>query len=184
MTPRLKDRYKNEVLSQMMKKFGYRNQLEVPRLDKIVLNVALGERKDMPKSLEMAMASLAAITGQKPVVTRAKKSVAGFKIRKGAHLGCKVTLRRERMYEFLDRMISINLPRVRDFRGISPQSFDGQGNFSFGISEQTIFPEIDPEKISLVHGMDIVIVTTATTDEEARSLLGLLGMPFRDKGLD
>lgn len=182
MTPRLKDRYENEVLPQMMEKFGYRNRLEVPRLYKIVLNVGLGERKDAPKSLEMAMASLAVITGQKPVVTRAKKSVAGFKIRKGARLGCKVTLRRERMYEFLDRMLSVNLPRVRDFRGISPRSFDGQGNFSFGIPEQTIFPEVEHEKISLVHGMDVVIVTTAATDEEARGLLSLLGMPFRELG--
>lgn len=180
MTPRLKDRYENEVLPQMMKKFGYRNRMEVPRLDKIVLNVGIGEGKDAPKSLEASMASLAVITGQKPVITRAKKSVAGFKIRKGVQLGCKVTLRRERMYEFLDRMFSINLPRVRDFRGISPRSFDGRGNFSFGISEQTIFPEVDYEKISTVHGMDIVIVTTAATDEEARSLLSLLGMPFRE----
>lgn len=180
MRSRLKNRYENEVLPAMMKKFGYRSRLEVPQLDKIVLNVGVGEGKDAAKSLEMSMASLAVITGQKPVVTRAKKSVAGFKIRKGIQLGCKVTLRRERMYEFLDRMFSVNLPRVRDFRGISPRSFDGRGNFSFGIKEQTIFPEIEHEKISLVHGMDVVIVTTAATDEEASALLSLLGMPFKE----
>lgn len=180
MKPRLKDRYENEVLPQMMKKFGYRNQLEVPRLDKIVLNVGLGEGVAEPKSLEVAMISLATITGQKPVITQAKKSVAGFKIKKGVKLGCKVTLRRERMYEFLDRLMSVSLPRVRDFRGMSPRSFDGRGNFSFGIEEQAIFPEIDHDKISLVHGMDIIIVTTAATDEEAKVLLSLLGMPFRE----
>ncbi|MBT9131684.1 50S ribosomal protein L5 [candidate division NPL-UPA2 bacterium Unc8] len=180
MTPRLKDRYENEVLPAMMKKFGYRNRLEVPRLNKIVLNVGLGEGVAEPKSLEVAMISLAAITGQRPVITRAKKSVAGFKIKKGVQLGCKVTLRRERMYEFLDRLVSVNLPRIRDFRGISLRSFDGRGNFSFGIEEQAIFPEIDHEKISLVHGMDIIVVTTAATDEEASALLSLLGMPFKE----
>lgn len=182
MRPRLKDRYKNEIVPQMMKRFRYCNHLEVPRLDKIVLNVGIGGGKDAPKSLEMAMASLAVITGQKPVVTRAKKSVAGFKIKKGVQLGCKVTLRRERMYEFLDRMLSVALPRVRDFRGISPNSFDARGNLSIGIKEQTIFPEVDHEKIPLVHGMDVSIVTTAATDEEARVLLSLLGVPFRELG--
>lgn len=176
---RLKEFYYNEVVPAMKKKFGYKNDLEVPKLDKIVINMGLGEAKDNPKVLESATKDLETITGQKPVITKAKKSIANFKIRQGMSIGCKVTLRGEKMYEFADRLINLALPRVRDFRGVSPDSFDGRGNYSLGIKEQLIFPEIDYDKVDKVRGMDIVFVTTAKTDEEARELLSGFGMPFR-----
>ena len=176
---RLKDFYKDEIVDAMIKKFGYKNIMEVPKLDKIVVNMGVGEAKDNAKALEAAVSDLAIITGQKPVITKAKKSVANFKIREGMNLGCKVTLRSDRMYEFLDRLFSVALPRVRDFRGINPNSFDGRGNYALGIKEQLIFPEIDYDKIDKIRGMDINFVTTAQTDEEARELLKLLGAPFR-----
>jgi len=176
---RLKEYYFNEIVPAMKKKFGYKNDLEVPKLDKIVINMGVGEAKDNPKILEAATKDLETITGQKPVITKAKKSIANFKIRQGMSIGCKVTLRGERMYEFADRLINLALPRVRDFRGVSPDSFDGRGNYSLGIKEQLIFPEIDYDKVDKVRGMDIVFVTTAKTDEEARELLSGFGMPFR-----
>jgi len=176
---RLKELYYNEIVPAMKKKFGYKNDLEVPKLDKIVINMGVGEAKDNPKILEAATKDLETITGQKPVITKAKKSIANFKIRQGMSIGCKVTLRGERMYEFADRLINLALPRVRDFRGVSPDSFDGRGNYSLGIKEQLIFPEIDYDKVDKVRGMDIVFVTTAKTDEEARELLSGFGMPFR-----
>jgi large subunit ribosomal protein L5 len=162
----------------MMEKFGYKNPMEVPRLHKVVVNMGVGDAKENPRFLEAAMEDLAAITGQKPVVTVAKKSVASFKVRAGMKIGCKVTLRGDRMYEFLDRLFNAALPRVRDFRGTSPKSFDGRGNYALGIREQLIFPEINYDKVEKVRGMDIIIVTTAKTDEEAKELLALLGMPF------
>ena len=177
---RLKDKYQQEILPQMREKFKYKNNLQVPRLEKIVINIGLGEAVAEPKFLDSAAGELAAITGQRPVVTKARKSVAAFKIRAGMSIGCKVTLRGKRMYEFFDRLVNVALPRVRDFRGISPHSFDGGGNFTLGIKEQTIFPEISYEKIPMVHGMDITLVTTAKSNEEARELLHLLGMPFRE----
>lgn len=176
---RLKDKYEQEIAPQLRGKFKYRNRFQIPRIEKIVINVGLGEGISEPKFLEAAMEELAVITGQRPVVTKARKSVAAFKIRAGMSLGCKVTLRGKRMYEFLDRLVNVTLPRVRDFRGVSPTSFDGRGNFTLGIEEQIIFPEIDYEKIPLIHGMDITLVTTAKNDEEAKALLRLLGMPFR-----
>lgn len=176
--PRLKDRYKDEIISALMKKYGYTSVMQVPRLEKVVLNMGVGDAKDNPKSLEGAVNDLTVISGQKPVVTTAKKSVANFKVRVGMKIGAKVTLRGDRMYEFLDKLISIALPRVRDFRGISPNAFDGRGNFALGVREQLIFPEIDFDKIDKIRGLDIIIVTTAQTDEEARELLRLLGMPF------
>ena len=176
---RLKDLYNNEIVDAMVKKFGYANVMEVPKLDKIVINMGVGEAKENKKVLESAVADLEKIAGQKAVVTRAKKSVANFKLREGMPIGCKVTLRGERMYEFLDKLVNVSLPRVRDFRGINPNGFDGRGNYSVGIKEQLIFPEIDYDKIDKIRGMDINIVTTAQTDEEARELLKLMGAPFR-----
>ena len=176
---RLKTLYNDEIIEAMTKKFGYKNIMEVPKLDKIVINMGVGEAKDNAKLLESAVKDLETISGQKAVLTKAKKSVANFKIREGLAIGCKVTLRGDRMYEFLDRLINIALPRVRDFRGISDQSFDGRGNYAFGVKEQLIFPEVDYEKIDRIRGMDIIVVTTAKTDEEARELLRQFGMPFK-----
>lgn len=176
--PRLKDQYQDEVISELKKKYGYTSVMQVPRLEKIVLNMGVGDAKDNPKSLEGAINDMTVISGQKPVVTTAKKSVANFKLREGMKIGAKVTLRGARMYEFLDKLISIALPRVRDFRGTSPNAFDGRGNFALGVREQLIFPEVDFDKIDKIRGMDVIIVTTAQTDEEARDLLRLLGMPF------
>ncbi len=175
---RMRAKYENEVRAALMEKFGYKSPMEIPKLDKIVINIGVGEAKDNAKALEAAMTDLAAITGQKPVVTKAKKSVANFKIREGMNIGCKVTLRSDKMYEFMDRLFSIALPRVRDFRGINPNSFDGRGNYALGIKEQLIFPEIDYDKIDKIRGMDIIFTTTAKTDEEARELLTLFGAPF------
>jgi large subunit ribosomal protein L5 len=177
---RLKDYYKSEVVPAMMKQFGYRNTMQVPRLEKIIVNMGLGEAIQNVKILESAAAEIGALTGQKPVITKARKSIATFKLRKGMSIGCMVTLRKERMYEFFDRLVNVALPRIRDFRGIPPSSFDGRGNFAMGIKEQFIFPEIDYDKIDKVKGMNVVIVTTARTDEEARHLLRLMGMPFRN----
>ena len=174
----LRTLYTEEVAPALFKKFGYKSVMQIPKLEKIVLNIGLGEAKDNPKVIDAAMSDLAAITGQKPVVTKAKKSVANFKIRQGMSIGVKVTLRGDKMYEFLDRLFNVALPRVRDFRGINPNSFDGRGNYSMGIKEQLIFPEIDYDKIDKIRGMDIIFVTTANTDEEARELLTLLGAPF------
>ena len=178
MAARLKETYVKEVAPQLMKKFGYKSVMSIPKLDKIVVNVACGEARDNSKIVDAMMNDIAQITGQKPVICKAKKSVANFKLREGQIVGAKVTLRGERMYEFLDRFFNIALPRVRDFRGISPDSFDGRGNYSCGIKEQLIFPEIDYDKIDKVRGMDISFVTTANTDEEARELLKLMGAPF------
>ena len=175
---RLKETYLNEIVDEMMKKFSYKNKLEVPKLDKIVINMGVGEAKDNAKALESAIADLETISGQKVVTTKAKKSVANFKLREGQAIGCKVTLRGEKMYEFLDRLVNLALPRVRDFRGVNPNAFDGRGNYSLGIKEQIIFPEIEYDKVDKVRGMDIIIVTTANTDEEARELLALFNMPF------
>ncbi len=177
--PRLKQKYREEVVPMLMKKFGYKNIMEVPRIEKIVVNMGVGEAVQNIKALENAMNDLAQITGQKPSVRRAKRSEAGFKLRKGMPIGAKVTLRRDRMYDFLDRLISIALPRVRDFKGLSPKSFDGRGNYNFGLEEQTVFPEIDYDKVDKIRGMNITIVTTAETDEEAKALLEALGFPFR-----
>ncbi|WIF95581.1 50S ribosomal protein L5 [Caminicella sporogenes] len=176
---RLREKYKSEVVKALMEKFQYKNVMEVPKIEKIVINMGLGDAKDNRKLLDAAVKDLATITGQKPVITRAKKSVANFKVRTGMPVGAKVTLRGERMYEFLDRLITIALPRVRDFRGINPNSFDGRGNYALGVKEQLIFPEINYDEVEKVRGMDIIIVTTAKTDEEARELLKLMGMPFR-----
>jgi large subunit ribosomal protein L5 len=176
---RLRDKYEKEVVPAMMEKFNYKNPMEIPRLEKIVINMGVGEAKENPKALDAAVNDLSLIAGQKPVITKAKKSVAAFKIRAGMPIGAKVTLRGNRMYEFLDKLINIALPRVRDFRGVSPKSFDGRGNFAIGVREQLIFPEIDYDKIDKIRGMDIIITTTAKTDEEARELLSLMGMPFR-----
>lgn len=178
MTPRLQEKYKNEVIQAMIEKFGYKNIMEVPKLEKIVINMGVGEAKDNQKVLESAVSDLTIISGQKPILTRAKKSVANFKIRENMALGCKVTLRGANMYEFADKLVSIALPRVRDFRGISDKAFDGRGNYSLGIKEQLIFPEVEYDKIDKVRGMDIIFVTSANTDEEARELLRFLGMPF------
>ncbi len=176
---RLKETYKSEIVENMTKKFGYKNVMQVPKLDKIVINMGVGEAKDNSKLLETAVKDLEIIAGQKVVLTRAKKSVANFKIREGMAIGCKVTLRGERMYEFADRLINLALPRVRDFRGVNPNAFDGRGNYSLGIKEQLIFPEIEYDKVDKVRGMDICFVTTAKTDEEARELLTQFGMPFK-----
>ena len=175
---RLKDRYKNEVVPALQEKFNYKSPMQVPKLEKIVLNMGLGDIKEVPKSVEAAVNDMAIIAGQKAVITKAKKSVSAFKLREGMNVGCMVTLRGDKMYEFFDKLISIALPRVRDFRGINPNSFDGRGNYAMGVREQLIFPEIDYDKIDKIRGMDIVIVTTAKTDEEARELLTLFGMPF------
>ena len=176
---RLKDLYKSEIVDAMVKKFGYKNIMEVPKLDKIVINMGVGEAKDNSKVLETAVKELETITGQKVVTTKAKNSVANFKIREGKPIGCKVTLRGEKMYEFLDRLVNLALPRVRDFRGVNSASFDGRGNYALGIKEQIIFPEIEYDKIDKVRGMDVIVVTTAKTDEEARELLRLFNMPFK-----
>ena len=175
---RLKEEYRNTVAPALMSKFGYKSVMQIPKLDKIVINIGVGEAKDNAKALEAAANDLAIITGQKPVITKAKKSVANFKLREGMNIGCKVTLRADKMYEFLDRLFNVALPRVRDFRGINPNSFDGRGNYALGIKEQLIFPEIDYDKIDKLRGMDIIFVTTANTDEEARELLSLMGAPF------
>ncbi|MCI5759190.1 50S ribosomal protein L5 [Bilifractor sp. LCP19S3_H10] len=175
---RYKELYSNTIVDAMTKKFGYKNVMEVPKLAKIVINMGVGEAKENAKLLDSAVSDLEKISGQKPVVTKAKKSVANFKIREGMPIGCKVTLRGERMYEFADRLINLSLPRVRDFRGVNPNAFDGRGNYALGIKEQLIFPEIDYDKIDKVRGMDIIFVTTAKTDEEARELLAQFGMPF------
>lgn len=177
-TPRLKEKYLSEVAKVMMEKFGYKNVMEIPRLEKVVLNMGVGEAVANPKVMDAAIADMTLIAGQKPVVTRAKKSIATFKIRQNMPIGVKVTLRGTRMFYFLDKLMNVALPRVRDFRGVNPNSFDGRGNYSMGVKEQLIFPEIDYDKIDKVRGMDIIVVTTAKTDEEARELLKLLGMPF------
>ena len=178
MSSRLKEQYQSEIVEALTKKFGYKNVMEVPKLDKIVINMGVGEAKENAKALETAIKDMEIIAGQKVVVTRAKKSVANFKIREGMPIGCKVTLRGEKMYEFVDRLVNLALPRVRDFRGVNPNAFDGRGNYALGIKEQLIFPEIEYDKIDKVRGMDIIFVTTAKTDEEARELLTLFNMPF------
>ena len=175
---RLKEQYKNEIVDAMIKKFGYKNIMEVPKLDKIVVNMGVGEAKENAKALEPAVRDLETITGQKAILTKAKKSIANFKLREGQNIGCKVTLRGEKMYDFLDRLVNLALPRVRDFRGINPNAFDGRGNYALGIKEQIIFPEIEYDKIDKVRGMDVIFVTTAKTDEEAKELLTLFNMPF------
>ncbi len=175
---RLKETYMNEIMAGMKKKFGYTNDMQVPKLDKIVINMGVGEAKDNAKALESAVKDMQIIAGQKPVITKARKSIANFKLREGVAIGCKVTLRGERMYEFADRLINLALPRVRDFRGVNPNAFDGRGNYALGIKEQLIFPEIEYDKVDKVRGMDVIFVTTAKTDEEARELLTLFGMPF------
>lgn len=175
---RLKEKYVNEVTKALVEKFGYKNVMEIPKIEKVVINMGVGEAVGNPKALDAAVTDLTAIAGQKPVVTRAKKSIAAFKIREGMPIGAKVTLRGDRMYHFLDKLFNISLPRVRDFRGVNPNSFDGRGNYTMGVKEQLIFPEIDYDKIDKIRGMDIIIVTTAKTDEEARELLRLMGMPF------
>lgn len=175
---RLKEKYTSEVAKAMMEKFGYKNVMEIPKIEKVVLNMGIGEAVANPKVIDSALADMTLISGQKPVVTRAKKSVAAFKIRAGMPIGAKVTLRGERMYYFLDKLFNVALARVRDFRGVSPKSFDGRGNYTLGIKEQLIFPEIEYDKVDKIRGMDIIVVTTAKTDEEARELLKLMGMPF------
>ena len=175
----LKNQYEKEVVPALTKKFEYKSTMQVPKLDKIVINIGLGDTRENPKALENAMKELAQITGQKPIVTKAKKSIAAFKIREGQDLGCKVTLRKDKMYDFAYKLFNVALPRVRDFRGVSPDSFDGRGNYSMGLKEQLIFPEIEYDKVDKLRGMDIIFVTTAKTDEEARELLRLLGMPFK-----
>jgi len=175
---RLKEQYQNEIVDAMIKKFGYKNIMEVPKLDKIVVNMGVGEAKENAKVLEAAIKDMETITGQKVVATKAKNAIANFKIRENMPIGCKTTLRGEKMYEFLDRLINLSLPRVRDFRGVNPNAFDGRGNYALGIKEQIIFPEIEYDKVDKVRGMDIIIVTTAKTDEEARELLTLFNMPF------
>ena len=175
---RLKEKYVNEIIPALNEKFQYKSVMQVPKLEKVVLNMGVGETKDNPKAMDSAVGDLSIITGQKPVVTKAKKSVAAFKLREGMSVGCKVTLRGERMYEFVDKLFNVALPRVRDFRGIPVNSFDGRGNFSMGIKEQLIFPEIEYDKVDKIRGMDVSFVTTAKTDEESKELLKLLGMPF------
>ncbi len=178
MSSRLKDMYKSEIVDAMVKKFGYKNTMEVPKLEKIVINMGVGEAKENAKVLESAVSDMETITGQKAVITKAKHSIANFKIREGQSIGCKTTLRGDKMYEFLDRLVNLALPRVRDFRGVSANSFDGRGNYALGIKEQIIFPEIEYDKVDKVRGMDVIFVTTAKTDEEARELLRLFNMPF------
>ena len=177
---RLKEQYENEIKDAMIKKFGYKNTMEVPKLDKIVVNMGVGEAKENAKLLEAAVKDMEAITGQKAVTTKAKNAIANFKIRENMPIGCKVTLRGEKMYEFADRLINLALPRVRDFRGVNPNAFDGRGNYALGIKEQIIFPEIEYDKIDKVRGMDVIITTTAKTDEEARELLRMFNMPFKN----
>ena len=179
MANRLKERYNSEIRSLLQEKFGYTNPMEIPKLDKVVVNMGLGEVIQDPKALDAAVGDMTAITGQKPIVTKAKKSIAGFRLREGMPIGAKVTLRGERMYEFLDKLVTVSLPRVRDFHGVSKKAFDGRGNYTLGIKEQLIFPEVDYDLVDKVRGMDIVIVTTANTDEESRELLAQLGMPFQ-----
>ena len=176
----LKEQYEKEVVPALMKKFNYKSVMEVPKLDKIVINIGLGDVKENPKDLENAMSELAQITGQKPIVTKSKKAIAAFKLRAGVPIGCKVTLRKGKMYDFANKLFNVALPRVRDFRGVPSNSFDGRGNYSMGIKEQLIFPEIEYEKVDKVRGMDIIFVTTAKSDEEAKELLKLLGMPFKN----
>ena len=176
----LKEHYRSEVIPQLMKKFNYKSVMEVPKLEKVVVNMGVGEAVQNPKALEAAVNDMQVITGQKPIITTATKSIAAFKLRAGMKIGCKVTLRGDRMYDFVEKLINIVLPRVRDFRGVSPKSFEGRGNYTLGLREQVIFPEIDYDKIDKVRGMDITVVTTAKTDEEARELLRLMGMPFRE----
>lgn len=178
MASRLQEKYNNQVAPAMMEKFGYKNIMEIPKLDKIVINMGVGNAKENPKGLEKAVEEMEMISGQKPVITRARKSVANFKLREGMPIGAKVTLRSDKMYYFLDKLVSVTLPRVRDFRGVNPNAFDGRGNYALGLKEQIIFPEIEYDKIDQVRGMDVIFVTTAKTDEEARELLKLLGMPF------
>jgi large subunit ribosomal protein L5 len=179
MAARLKEKYTNEIIPALMKKFGYKNHMQVPKIEKVVINMGVGDAVQNSKLLDAAVNELTLISGQKPVITRAKKSIAGFKLREGMPIGTKVTLRGERMYFFLDKLFNVALPRVRDFRGVSPKGFDGRGNYTLGLKEQLIFPEIEYDKVDKVRGMDVVIVTTAKTDEEARELLTELGMPFR-----
>lgn len=179
MAPRLKGKYTEEVMPAIMKEFAYKSVMQVPKIEKVIVHVTLGEATQNIKVLDAAEKELATITGQKPLVTKSKKAIAGFKLKQGVPLGCKVTLRGERMYEFMDRLISVALPRIRDFRGLSAKSFDGKGNYSFGLKEQYIFPEIDYDKVEMVHGLDITICTSAKTDEESRALLRLMGMPLR-----
>lgn len=176
---KLREQYQKEVIPALMKKFNYKSIMEVPKLEKIVINIGLGDIKDNPKALDNAMSDLSIITGQKPIITKAKKSIAAFKLREGAHVGCKVTLRSEKMYEFAYKLFNVAMPRIRDFRGVSDTAFDGKGNYSMGIKEQLIFPEIEYDKIDKLRGMDIIFVTTAKSNEEAKELLTLLGMPFR-----
>ena len=176
---KLREQYEKEVVPALMKKFQYKSIMQVPKLDKVVINIGLGDTKENPKSLENAMNDLTQITGQRPMITKAKKSIAAFKLREGANVGCKVTLRSDKMYDFVYKLFNVALPRVRDFRGVSADSFDGRGNYSMGIKEQLIFPEIEDDKIDKLRGMDIIFVTTAETDEEAKELLTLLGMPFK-----
>ena len=177
---KLREQYEKEVIPALMKKFNYKSVMQVPKLDKIVINIGLGDTKENPKSLENAMNDLVQITGQKPVITKARKSIAAFKLREGANIGCKVTLRSDKMYDFVYKLFNVALPRVRDFRGVSSNSFDGRGNYSMGIKEQLIFPEIEYDKVDKLRGMDIIFVTTANSDEEAKELLKLLGMPFKN----
>ena len=178
-TNRLHAKYENEIRAELVKKFGYTSVMQAPKLEKIVINIGVGDAVSNAKALDESVAELTTITGQKPVITKAKKSIANFKLREGTAIGCKVTLRGERMYAFLDKLVSISLPRVRDFRGVNKNAFDGRGNYTLGVKEQLIFPEIDYDKVGKIRGMDIVIVTTANTDEEAYELLKLLGMPFQ-----
>ncbi|MCX8030452.1 MAG: 50S ribosomal protein L5 [Thermodesulfovibrionales bacterium] len=179
MAPRLKEKYYKEIIPAISNEFGYKNVMQVPKIEKIVVHVTLGEAIQNIKLLDAAEKQLAAITGQKPLITKSKKAIAGFKLKKGVPLGCKVTLRGDRMYEFLDRLLNLSLPRIRDFRGLPSKSFDGRGNYSFGLKEQYIFPEIDYEKVEMVHGMDITICTTAKTDQESKALLRHFGFPFK-----
>ena len=176
---KLREQYEKEIIPALMKKFEYKSVMQVPKLDKIVINIGLGDLKENPKALENAMNDLMQITGQKPVVTKAKKSIAAFKLREGANIGCKVTLRSDKMYDFAQKLFNVALPRVRDFRGVSNNSFDGRGNYSMGVKEQLIFPEIEYDKVDKLRGMDIIFVTTAKTDEESKELLKLMGMPFK-----
>lgn len=179
MTSRLKEKYKEEVVKSLMEKFQYKNVMEVPKLEKVVINIGVGEAKENPKKLESAVKELEIISGQRPVITKAKKSISNFKLREGMNIGTKVTLRGEKMYNFLDKLMNIALPRVRDFRGVSPTSFDGRGNYALGIKEQLIFPEIEYDMVDSLRGLDIIVVTTANTDEEARVFLQEMGMPFK-----
>jgi large subunit ribosomal protein L5 len=176
----MQERYRTEVVPALMKQFGYQNIMQVPKIEKVVVNMGVGDAIQNPKALDNAVAELSQITGQRPVITKAKRSIAAFKVRTGMKIGCKVTLRGERMYSFLDRLVNVALPRVRDFRGVGSKAFDGRGNYTLGIKEQLIFPEINYEKVEKIRGMDVVIVTTARTDEEGRGLLTAMGMPFRE----